>query len=91
MNSRTRARRRDPRYFRGDVVARLNRLQNDGVITAYQLPPRERGQIEVPQIAVRVPEAADPVSALSVVSEILRELPFFEELGGNIVLDQNAT
>ncbi len=91
MNSRTRAKRRDPRHSRGDVVAQLNRLRNDGVITGFQLPPRERGEIKVPQIGVRVPEAADPVSALSVVSESLRELPLFEELGGNIALDQNAT
>jgi hypothetical protein len=91
MTRSSKARRRDPRLFRGDIVQRLNELQREGIIAGYQLPPREPGEVEVPEIAVRVPGTADPVSALAAVSETLRELPQFEELGGNIVLDQSAT
>ena len=90
MSRLARPKRRDPRHFRGDVVETLNRLQNDGVITGYRLPPRERGEIEVSQIAVLVPQTVDPVSALTVVSDSLRELPHFDELGGIIVLDQGT-
>jgi hypothetical protein len=38
-----------------------------------------------------LPDTADPVSAFEAVSHILRRLPQFEELGGNIVLDQSPT
>jgi hypothetical protein len=89
MTRPSRARRRDPRLFRGDIVQRLTELQREGVIAGYQLPPREPGEVEVAEIAVRVPDSTDPVSALTTVSAILCELPQFEELGGNIVLDRS--
>jgi hypothetical protein len=76
--------------FRGDIVQRLNELQREGVIAGYQLPPREPGEVEVAEIAVLVPETADPVSALEAVSHTLRRVQHFEELGGNIVLDRNT-
>jgi hypothetical protein len=57
----------------------------------YKLPPREPGELEIAEIAVRVPDTADPVSVLASVSAILRELRDFEELGGNIVLDRSST
>jgi hypothetical protein len=90
VSRRSPAKGRDQRYFRGDVVERLNRLKDAGVIAGYQLPPRELGRLYVTEIAVRVPEAADPAFALMAVRETLRELPSFEELGGEIVLARSA-
>ncbi len=53
--------------------------------------PREPGEVEVAEVALRVPDSADPASALTTVSAIVRELPQFEELGGNSLLDGGAT
>lgn len=79
--------RRDPRLFRGDVVETLNVLRRDGAIVDYVLPPRERGMIEVPRIAVQLPADADAEAALARVRAALQSLPLFAELGGEIALD----
>ena len=86
--SRRTAPRRDPRLFRGDVVERLNVLQREGAIAHYQLPPRERGMVEVPVISVQVPNDADPGSSLAAVRDALQALPLFADLGGEIEVRQ---
>ena len=86
-----RARRREQRHFRGDVVQRLNQLQREAVIAAYQLAPREPGEFGVPQIAVRAPEAADPASVLDVVRERCVVWRTSKNSGGRIVLDRGLT
>jgi hypothetical protein len=60
------------------------------LIAGFRLAPIVRGRTYISEIAIRVPEAADPAPALEAVLETLRELSRFEELGGEIVLDRSA-
>ena len=82
------ARRRDPRHFRGDIVERLNVLQREGVIADFRLPPRDAPISDEMEIAVRAPADSDPDPALQAARESLCGLPFFEEFGATVVLDQ---
>jgi hypothetical protein len=79
--------RRDPRLFRGDVVETLNVLRREGAILDFELPPRERGVIEVPRIAVHVRAEADTEASLAAVRAALQAIPLFADLGGEIELD----
>ncbi len=79
--------RRDPRHFRGDVVETLNVLQRQGAIVRYQLPPRERGSLEVPRIAVQLPDGTASEALLARVREALQALPHFADLGGEVEAD----
>ena len=80
--------RRDPRLFRGDVVETLNVLRREGAIVGYELPPRERGIVEVPRIAIHVPAEADAEASLAVARAALKSIPLFADLGGEIEVDR---
>ncbi len=76
--------RRDPRLFRGDIVQVLNVLRREGAIVGYELPPRERGIIEVPRITIQPPAEADAEASLAAVRAALQAVPHFADLGGEI-------
>ena len=81
---------RDPRLFRGDVVQVLNVLRREGAIVGYELPPRQRGMIDLPKIAIQPPPQADAEASLSAVRAALQAVPHFADLGGEIELGRGV-